>query len=381
MSLLSYLLFRFFTFPLEFLPYSALHKLGRILGWLVFHGYPKYRKRALSNLALATDLHLSPEEIRSLALRSIQSMSITAVEYPRLSREKDIHKIATCDNPEEADAIMKTGKGIIFFCGHQANWELLFLEGTSRMPGVAIGRPIKNKYLYRWVMAMRQKFGGTIIEPKNAYREAMRGLRQGKFVGVVGDQGMPDSGFSAPFLGREAWTSPLPAMLSKRSGCPIMTATIRRQDGKYRIHYSAPIWPTQENQMEQALALFQTSIKERPHEWLWTHNKWKQQPAGVLKKQFRHDAIALIFQDDPTPYFSQLRDLYPREQITAFVKSPVSAPFEVKTHDELFLTDYRFKLVVDFTNNPKIHDHFNRLSALQISSFKTPEEFIAHARR
>ena len=106
-----------------------------------------------------------------------------------------------------------------------------------------------------------------------------------------------------------------------------------------------------------------------------------QQPAGVLKKQFRHDAIALIFQDDPTPYFSQLRDLYPREQITAFVKSPVSAPFEVKTHDELFLTDYRFKLVVDFTNNPKIHDHFNRLSALQISSFKTPEEFIAHARR
>ena len=54
-------------------------------------------------------------------------------------------------------------------------------------------------------------------------------------IGVVGDQGMPDSGFSAPFLGREAWTSPLPAMLSKRSGCPIMTATIRRQDGKYRM--------------------------------------------------------------------------------------------------------------------------------------------------
>ncbi len=385
MHYISYLLFRCFTLPFSFLPYPTLHTLGRCLGWLIFHGYPKYRKRALSNLALATTLNLSPKQIKKLALAAIQSKSITALEYPRLSREKNIHSIVSCENPEVADQIMKSGKSIIFFCGHQANWELLFLEGSFRMPGVAIGRPIKNRYLYRWVLSIREKFGGKIIEPKNAYREGMRALKQGQFVGIVGDQGMPDSGFSAPFLGRQAWTSPLPAMLSKRSGCPIIVATIRREEGKYKIHYSDPIWPKQDeghdHQMEQVLDLFQESIRKRPHEWLWTHNKWKQQPPGRLKKQLRHDSIAFIFKTDPTPYLSQIQELYPREHITLFTPFPCKAPFEVKTPDHLLDLDFRFKLIVDFTDNKRAQNHFKKLSALHVSRFKTPEEFLSYARR
>ena len=385
MSFLNYLLFRIFTFPLAFLPYRVLHKLGRGLGWIIFHGYPKYRKRALSNLALAIDLNLSASEIKSLALQAIQSQSITTIEYPRLYREKNIHSIAICENPEVADQIMQSGKSVIFFCGHQANWEILFLEGTHRMAGVtsgvAIGRPIKNKYLYAWVIRMREKFGGKIIEPKNAYREAMRALKQGKFVGIVGDQGMPDSGFLSPFLGRKAWTSPLPALLSKRSGCPIIVATIQRCKDKYHIHYSNPIWPDTENQMERVLITFQDSIKSKPQEWLWTHNKWKQQLPGILKKELRHDALAFIFGTDPTPYLDQIRLLYPHEHITIFAPQVVQAPFEMKTIEELFHYDYRFKLLIDFTDNQNAQNHFYRLSALNICPFKTPEEFLNYARQ
>ncbi len=148
MPLLSYILFRLFTFPLQYMPYKVLHVLGKILGLGVYYLYPKYRKRSLSNLALATDLYLTPEQIVSTAKKSLQNLAITALEYPRLSIEKNIQRIATCVNPEPAASIIKSGQGIIFFCGHQTNWELLFLEGTQRMPGVAIGRPINNHYLY-----------------------------------------------------------------------------------------------------------------------------------------------------------------------------------------------------------------------------------------
>ena len=202
MPLVSYILFRVLTFPLQFMPYKVLHSLGNVLGLAVYYLYPKYRKRSLSNLALATDLHLTPEQIVSTAKKSLQNLAITFLEYPRLSVEKNIQRVATCVNPEPAASIIKSGQGIIFFCGHQTNWELLFLEGTQRMPGVAIGRPIKNHYLYQWIMDLRQKFGGAIIPPKSAYKESFRALKQGKFVGIVGDQGMPDSGFSCPFLGR-----------------------------------------------------------------------------------------------------------------------------------------------------------------------------------
>ncbi len=386
MPLLSYILFRILTFPLQFMPYKVLHSLGNVLGLAVYYLYPKYRKRSLSNLALATDLHLTPEQIVLTAKKSLQNLAITFLEYPRLSVEKNIQRVATCVNPEPAAAMIKSGQGIIFFCGHQTNWELLFLEGTQRMPGVAIGRPIKNLYLYQWIMNLRQKFGGTIIPPKSAYKESFRALKTGKFVGIVGDQGMPDSGFSCPFLGRMAQTSPLPALLSSRTGCPVMIATTKREYGRYTIHYSDPILPTEDphTQMRQVLAVFEASIKERPHEWLWIHNRWKQQQPGKIYKKFRHDAIAFIFPDNATAEASiaQLRSLYPLEQITAFVPSAFdSRDIEVKTYDELFATDYRFKLLVDFTQNLEAQKHFSKLSALNVSSFSSPKEFFSHASR
>ncbi len=385
--LLKYWIFRFFTFPFQFLPYPVIHRLGSLLGLLIFYAYPKYRKRALSNLALATDLHLTPDEIVKTARSSLQNLAITALEYPRLSIDKNIHRLATCENPEVAAALIQSGRGVIFFCGHQANWEILFLEGTPRMPGIAIGRPIKNPYLYRWVVAMREKFGGKIILPKEAYRSSVRALKEGKFVGIVGDQGMPNAGFSCPFLGREAWTSPLPALLSARTGCPIIVASTRRQDGKYLIHYSDPIWPEADpsSQMRQVLTVFENTVKARPHEWLWIHNRWKQQLPGKLQKEFRHDSLALIFPDNPDflSFLPRIRELYPREQITAFIPSHLKATsdVELKTFEELLKPDYRFKMVIDFTNNKKLQHHFSKLSALKIASFQTPEEFLSHASR
>ena len=386
MPLLNYLLFRLLTFPLQFMPYSLLHRLGNLLGLAVYYLYPKYRKRSLSNLALATNLHLTPDQIVETAKKSLQNLAITALEYPRLFREKNIHRLATCENPEPAAAMIRSGQGVIFFCGHQTNWEILFLEGTARMPGVAIGRPINNHYLYNWILKLREKFGGKIIPPKSAYKECLRALKQGKFVGIVGDQGMPDSGFSCPFLGREAQTSPLPALLSSRTGCPVIVATTRRQLGKYTIHYSDPILHTEDPhvQMRQILAVFEDSIQERPHEWLWIHNRWKQQPPGKLAKKFRHDALAFIFPDQASAESSipHIRSLYPLEQVTAFVPSPFpSSAIEIKSHTALFDRDYRFKLLIDFTQNIKAQKHFAKLSALKICSFATPQEFFSHARR
>ena len=115
------------------------------------------------------------------------------------------------------------------------------------MPGVAIGRPIKNRYLYGWVQKMRQKFGGIIITPKNALKEGIKALQQGKFLGIVGDQGMPESSFSSSFLGRKAWTSTAPALLAYKSGCPLIVATTVRQNGHYTISYSDPIFPNKEH--------------------------------------------------------------------------------------------------------------------------------------
>lgn len=387
-GLFSYLIIRSLTFPISFLPYPVLHRLGNILGKAAYYLVPKFRKRTLSNLALAKDLSLSEEQIIATAKESFGNLMITCLEYAKLSKEKDISKIATCENPECAAELMKEGKPVIFFCAHQANWEILFLEGTTRMPGVAIGRPIKNISLYEWVLSTRQKFGGKIIAPQNAIREGLRALKKGSFLGIVGDQGMPDSGFRSVFLGRPAWTSPMPAILSHRTGSPIIFAHTRRENHRYYIHYSDPIWPNLEEPMEKEidrimkklLELLEESIKKHPGQWLWQHNRWKQQTLDKVKRPFRQEAICIIFPDERFDFeeiretLPIFREIYPHEFFTLLVPQRfasfiVFADAEVIAYEkpeELLLKDYRFKLVFDFHEQPEVQEHYLSLSTFEV---------------
>lgn len=385
---LSYCLIRVLTFPFAFLPYRMIHILGNCLGSLAYHFLTNFRKRALSNLALAKDLHLTNKEIRQIAKASFQNVMITCLEYPKLARETTISKIALCENSEKATALMQLGKGVIFFCGHLANWELLFLEGTSRMPGVAIGRPIKNRYLYAWILQMRQKFGGKIVSPKNGIKEGLLALKKGSFFGIVGDQGMPDSGYCSSFLGRLAWTSPMPALLAYKTGTPLIVATTRRKEGKYHITYSDPIYPDPTAPKEQevsrlmdtALLLFQEEIKKCPEQWLWIHNRWKQQTLDKLQKPYRQDSLAIFLPDNRqlVKEVSLFREFYPREHITLFVPEQLAAAVDLEAEiipytqlQDLLQDDLRFKLIFNCTGNRAIDRHYKKRTALHVVHLTT----------
>ncbi|MEN9343513.1 MAG: acyltransferase [Chlamydiota bacterium] len=385
----QFLLIYLLTYPLRLLSFKAIHGVGRTLGSCLYYLIPKFRKRALSNVALATTLYLSPKQILKTAKRSLQNLAITFLEYAKLDSIDSVEELVTCVNPETAEKLMQEGKPPIFFCGHQANWELLFLEGTRRMKGVAIGRPVKNAFLYDYVLRIRQKYGGKIVHPKQAIKEGLRALKQGAFLGIVGDQGMPDSGYSSLFFGRLAWTSPMPALLAHRTGSPIIVATTERtKKGRYLIHYSDPLFPNLEapahqevdRLMQASLALLENSIRKHPDEWLFIHNRWKQQTPGIVKKQFRHEAILIILPSEKeamtmrTSYeelfglLIEIKALYPKEFITIYSPTgitPSIACEEVihyRTKQELFFTDYKFKLLFNFTPHRALCSHFKKQS-------------------
>lgn len=382
----AYFLIRALTFPCGFMPYTWLHRIGKILGTFAFYFMREYRKKALSNLALAKRLNFSHKELIYYAKKSFQNLAINCLEYPKLAQETDFSRVVRCENPEVAQEIYAQGKGIIFFCGHQSNWEVLFLDGTARMNGVAIGKSIKNKRLYNWIVSIRQKNGGIIIAPRNAVKEGFRALKRGAFMGIVGDQGMPDSSYSFPFLGRRAWTSTAPALLAYKAHCPIIFAAIRRSEGGYRIRYSDPIWPDLTRpvetevvrMMDQALSLLQESIVQSPGEWLWQHNRWKQQTAQSLHKRFRQDCICVILPEENFEAFlaplQTLKQIYPLAFLSFVVPKRYSHLSLIEadeviyyTHPrETLLTDLRFKLVFNFTSYKSIHAHYESLSAFEV---------------
>jgi KDO2-lipid IV(A) lauroyltransferase len=389
-----YFLVRGLTYPFSWMPYRWIHAAGRVVGWMAFYTMREYRKRTLSNLALATDLALDRRSLKTIAIQSFQNLAINCLEYPRLAREKEFSRVIRCENPEGPLELHRQGQGVIFFCGHLSNWEVLFLDGTSRMEGIAIGKSIKNKRLYDWIVSIREKNGGTIVAPKSALKEGLRALRKGAFIGIVGDQGMPDSGYSFPFLGRRAWTSTAPALLACKTQSPIFYASTRRVPGGYTIRYSDPIWPRPHQPLEKEvprmmdtlMRLMQESIHASPGEWLWQHNRWKQQTPQVLFKRFRQDCLLVILPPDPLPFFphlSTLREIYPTDFLTLLLPrgfvSPIAAD-EVLHYDALsdtLLHDYRFKLVFNFTDYAPIARHYEKLSAFETVTLPALQKLAA----
>ncbi|HLB52818.1 MAG TPA: hypothetical protein VJK48_03835, partial [Chlamydiales bacterium] len=300
-------------------------------------------------------------------------------------------RIVTCENPEMADQIYKEKKGLIFFCAHQSNWELLFLDGTKRMNGLAIAKPIKNKQLYRWILTIRERFGGKIVPPTQAIKESLRALKKGWFVGIVGDEALPDSGYCYPLFHQKTYVSSAPALLSYKTGCPMIFAWTQRKKKGYTIRYSAPTYPDLNKpmdvevpkMMDVMMQHLEKSVQNSMGEWFWQHNRWKRQSIRILYRRYRQDSICIILPLNPSlfEHIPTFLSIYPSDQMTVFLPKATSLSLEkstlchYETLDEVYVLDYRFRLVFDFTNTPSIRKHFLRLSAKYV--FHIPDLYAA----
>lgn len=234
--------------------------------------------------------------------------------------------------------------------------------------GVAIGRPIKNARLYRWILSIRQMNGGRIIVPKQAIKEGLKMLRKGKYIGIVGDQALPESDYSYPLFGTRTWISTAPALLAYRTQSPIIVGTMRRTKAGYELSGSDPLWPNLDlpmkdsicQLMDRAMSHFEKSISDSPDQWLWIHDRWKQQTIDHVKRAYRYGFILVILPITPDATLEEdLKKIYPRSFLSF-----------VKPEQEVLLAsrDWRYQLVLDFANLPKVRRHFLSLGAVKAIS-------------
>ena len=123
---------------------------------------------------------------------------------------------------------------------HFANWEIPFLDLCTKTQAIAIGRPIKNPYLYARLTSLRESTGGKMTEPKNALSVATKALKSGICVGMVADQGLQESSYKQNFLGRIATNTTAPALLAYKTNRPLIVGTSFRDGKQQPITYNAP---------------------------------------------------------------------------------------------------------------------------------------------
>jgi len=211
----------------------------------------------------------------------------TIAEYAHLdwlasAKSQDHLEIVDAHHAEEARAF---GKGIIFWSGHFSNWEMMpFALRRLHFNGGEVYRHANNPYVDAWIIKLRHQCTGLdqIQKGPRGVRNLLRILDQGDMVAMLIDQKMND-GVETRFFGQKAMTTSAPGSMAVRYGITLVPTYLERVEGtKFRMLFFPPIRANPEAEtFGEIMRLTQTMndflearIRERPHEWLWMHNRW-----------------------------------------------------------------------------------------------------------
>lgn len=228
------------------------------------------------------------KECKEIARESWVNIGRIVMEFAkatRLSKEKILKKFRFV-NCERFFKENDEGKGVILMLGHFANWETLGYATAIKAKKMSfVAYPQNNRYVNDYIAKLRGLFGSTMISSHNPFFSAFRALKRGSIIAILADQSVGASKLYMNFLNRPAEVSPLPAVLSLKTGLPIYPISVYRDGKQIVVQASEPIFPPQVPYSTQTLYDYTKVLKKElekeitnhPSDWLWAHNRWKRE--------------------------------------------------------------------------------------------------------
>ena len=296
----SYLLFRACEGAVRLLPLDVAFLLGRGAGEIAYRVLRKRRAVALSNLRLAFGADKSESELRALNREHFQLLAANLLAGLKCSAmpHDRIWERVTADVPPP-DERVKTGW--IALISHIGNWELFSHLGV-KFPEYRFGaiyQGLANPYIDAHLTGARTRSGITLFDRRSQMLTCVKFLRDGGAVGVLVDQGAGYAGLWTPLFGRLTSSSTFSAMLSIRTGLPVVPLSINTCGrARWRLVIGDPVYPTHDDpeaMTAQINRLLEEQIRASPADWLWSHNRWKPLRPHVL---FALDKRRVFFPPD-----------------------------------------------------------------------------------
>lgn len=291
--------FYFLTLAFALLPARLVGPTGRIIGKMGATILPKRLQIAIDNIRLALPALMQnpewsslPHSPEAMARMMFCHLGMSFVETCRMyhGRGKDVLERIEVRGWEYFEAARARGKGAIVVTGHCGNWELasLVIARHFNTSMSVVARRQDNPYLNGMVEKIRLRYGNTIIYKDNAIRNMLAVIRKNGTIGLLVDQAvLPEDGVLIDFLGRKAWASKAPVLLSRRSGTAVVPAFIHREADRHIIEIH-PELVFSNDTSEQGIAadvqkysrVIENFIVQHPVDWYWVHRRWKR--AGEL---------------------------------------------------------------------------------------------------
>ncbi len=298
---LTYLAFRAVVMVFHSFPINANLRTARLLGTIWFHfprripllgrAFSKHRARAEEHIRLAMP-ELPPAEVSRIALASMQSMAMLAMEVlftPRLITRWSWAQFVHPVNMPPALRLLLQKRGVIMLTAHYGNWELLgYTLATWGFDIVAVMRPLDNDYLNDYLMSRREPSGLRLLYKKGASQSMSEILDDGQALCFIADQNAGSKGLFVDFFGRKASTYKSIGLLAIQHKAPVIVGYAKRLNDRFEFEAAVTrmimpeewqgkddelMWITQE--FSKAIEDF---IRSSPDQYLWIHRRWKSRP-------------------------------------------------------------------------------------------------------
>jgi len=278
-------------------PLSVMHRLGTLLGWLVWWGSPGYRRRFRANAAAAG---LSPAQYKPAIGAAGRALAELPWIWLRPQGESVLPRVVRWDGVPAVEAALASGEGVIFVTPHLGSWELLGQALAERFvdaygPMTALYRPARKAWLSDLVAGSRDRRGLKMLPTSTTgVRGLMRALRSGGYTGILPDQVPPlGQGVWAPFLGRPAYTMTLVARLAQQTGAHVVLAVCERlAPGR---GYAIRLVPWDGTAMSDPKATPEAAaqamnegiellIRQLPEQYVWDYARYKEPRKDIVRE-------------------------------------------------------------------------------------------------
>ena len=295
---LEYILFSLLLLAVRPLPQQVVVKIGKRLGSLAFLLSKKRRQSAKANLDIIYSDSKSLVEKNKIIKESFQNLTVSALQclWVTFDTENRVRKLIEGE-PVGLDLLrqcLEKNKGVFFLTAHYGNWEVmgLFHGYLDICPLSSIARKLDNPYLDRVTKTLRTSSGNKIIYRSESPLKVVRELKSNRSVAVMMDQNTAKGGIFVDFFGKKAATPRSLALLSYRTGTPILPLfCYPNANGTYRIKYGPEIRFEKSDSKEkdvlkwthQCVKFIENIVRESPSPWMCGHRRWKTRPLEEKK--------------------------------------------------------------------------------------------------
>src|SRR5213595_872854 len=291
-----YLLYRAGSAIAAALPLRFLFGVGQFLGLCAWLASGKYRRLAQRNVAIAFGNEKPTRELRRLVRRHFQLLGanlLSSAKLTQMSPEKILRRV-TVENIEAMDSRFRAGVPVVLVLSHLGIWELfaqLMPKFVGFVRNASVYQKLGNHFIDAHVRRTRGQTGLELFDRQQGFQPVIDLLRSGGGVGVLSDKHAGDHGLWTPFFGKLASTSPLPALLAKRTRAALIAAGVYtigparwRMVFTERFDQPAASVADLTSRMNE---IIEQQIRVSPEDWFWVHDRWKTPQPNFLLARYK----------------------------------------------------------------------------------------------